>query len=149
MVEIVKDLWRSSGPAALHKQRHPEQAVQVHVWAVSEHLQGGRLHRLFGQPGLVLWTLKKCFLVFTWNLPCSSLCPLPLFLTLGTAEECTPLSFQPPFRYIYMLIITLMSLLFSRPKNSISLSLLSYKRCSSLCTVAIHWTFLVFCTGYI
>ena len=98
---------------------------------------------------LVIHVAQKCFLVFTWNLPCSSLCPLPLFLTLGTAEECTPLSFQPPFRYIYMLIITLMSLLFSRPKNSISLSLLSYKRCSSLCTVAIHWTFLVFCTGYI
>ena len=98
---------------------------------------------------LVIHVAQKCFLVFTWNLPCSSLCPLLLFLTLGTAEECSPLSFQPPFRYIYMLIISLMSVLFSRPKNSISLSLLSYKRCSSLCTVAIHWTFLVFCTGYI
>ena len=76
---------------------------------------------------LVIHVAQKCFLVFTWNLPCSSLCPLLLFLTLGTAEECSPLSFQPPFRYIYMLIISLMSVLFSRPKSSISLSLLSYK----------------------
>ena len=37
--------------------------------------------------GSVTPTVRKCFLMFKRNLLCLSLCPLPLVLSLGTAEK--------------------------------------------------------------
>ena len=36
--------------------------------------------------------VKKLFLMFIWNFPCSSLCPLPLVLSQGTAQYSLALS---------------------------------------------------------
>lgn len=55
------------------------------------------------QPVPVLFVtlaLKKHFLMFQWNLPCSDLCPLILLLMLSTTEESLALSsLQSPFSY--------------------------------------------------
>ncbi|KAK4810494.1 hypothetical protein QYF61_004274, partial [Mycteria americana] len=50
MVEVGRDLWRSSGPTPLCQQGHLEPVAQDHVQTAFEHLQGGRLHNLPGQP---------------------------------------------------------------------------------------------------
>lgn len=39
---------------------------------------------------------RKVFLMFEQNFPCSSLCPLPLVLPLGTTEKSLALSFLHP-----------------------------------------------------
>jgi len=44
MLEIGRDLWRSSGPSPLLKQGHLEPIAQDHVQTSSEYLQIGRLH---------------------------------------------------------------------------------------------------------
>ena len=50
MVEVGRDLWRSSCLAPLLKQGHLELVAQDHVQMVFEYLQGGRLHNPSGQP---------------------------------------------------------------------------------------------------
>ena len=52
IVEVGRDLWRSSGPTTLLKQGHLEQVVQDCVQTAFEYLQG--LHHLSGQPVPVL-----------------------------------------------------------------------------------------------
>jgi len=48
--------------------------------------------------------VKKLFLMFIWNFPCSSLCPLPLVLLLGTTERSlASFSWLPYFRYLNVL----------------------------------------------
>jgi len=51
MVEIGRDLWRSSNPTPLLNQGQPEQAAQDHVLV---YLRGWRLQNLSGQPLPVL-----------------------------------------------------------------------------------------------
>lgn len=59
-------------------------------------------------------TVWKCFLMFRWKLS-SSLCPLPLFLALGTTvKSMAASSFHPPFSYLYTWIRSPSQLLFSR-----------------------------------
>jgi len=41
MVEVGRDLWRSSGPTSLFKQGHLESVGQNHVQKTLEYLQGG------------------------------------------------------------------------------------------------------------
>jgi len=48
MVEVGRDLCRSSGPILCLKQGHPEPAAQVHVQTAFEYLQEGGLHNLAG-----------------------------------------------------------------------------------------------------
>jgi len=43
MVEVGRDLWRSSCPTHLLKQGHLETVTQDHVQTAFEYLQGGRL----------------------------------------------------------------------------------------------------------
>ena len=50
MIEVGKDLWRSSGPTTLLKQGCLELAAQGHVHIVFECLQGWRRHNLTWQP---------------------------------------------------------------------------------------------------
>ena len=54
MVEVGRDLWRSSGPTSLLKQGHLKLVAQDHVQMDFEDLQGWRLHNLSGQPVLML-----------------------------------------------------------------------------------------------
>jgi len=50
MVEVGRQLLRSTGPTPLLKQGHLEQVVQDCVQSSFEHLQGWRFHILSGQP---------------------------------------------------------------------------------------------------
>ena len=54
MVEVGRELWRSSGPIPLLKQGHLQLVVQDHVQMDVEYLQGWRLHNLSEQSGAVL-----------------------------------------------------------------------------------------------
>ena len=48
-----------------------------------------------------LHSMCQCFLMFRRNFLCSSLCPLPLSLPVGTTEKSlTPSSLHPSFRYL-------------------------------------------------
>jgi len=60
-------------------------------------------------------TGQNCFLIFIGNLLCFRLGPLPLVLALGTTEKSLALSsFHAPFRYLYTLRRSPLSLPFSR-----------------------------------
>jgi len=48
---------------------------------------------------LVTLTVKKFFLMFRQSLPCSSLCPLSLVLSLGTTRKYLAPSLRPAFGY--------------------------------------------------
>uniref|UniRef100_A0A8B9P213 CUB and sushi domain-containing protein 3 n=1 Tax=Apteryx owenii TaxID=8824 RepID=A0A8B9P213_APTOW len=54
MVEVGRDLWRSSSPTPLLKQGHLEHVAQDCIQAGFEYLQRRRLHHLSGQPVPVL-----------------------------------------------------------------------------------------------
>ena len=58
MVEVGRDLWRSSSPISLLKQDLLERITQGYVQVAFEYLQGMRLHSLSGQPVLVLCHLN-------------------------------------------------------------------------------------------
>jgi len=49
VVEIGRDLWRSSGPACLLRQSHLEPVAHDHVQMAFEYLQGWRLRSCPGQ----------------------------------------------------------------------------------------------------
>uniref|UniRef100_A0A8C3JB82 Symplekin n=1 Tax=Calidris pygmaea TaxID=425635 RepID=A0A8C3JB82_9CHAR len=93
--------------------------------------------------GSVTLTPKKFFLRLEWNFPWSSLCPLPLVLSLGTTEKSpAPSSFNPPFRSLSAFRRSPLSLLLSRLKSPSSLSLSSSGRCSNPLIIfdALRWT---------
>lgn len=50
IVKVARDLWRSSGPTPLLKQRHLDQFAQDYGQMAVEDLQGGRLYNLHGKP---------------------------------------------------------------------------------------------------
>jgi len=54
MTEVGRDLWRSSCPTPLLKQKHLQQIAQDDVQLAFEYLQGRKLHNLPGQPVPVL-----------------------------------------------------------------------------------------------
>ena len=54
MLEVKRDLWRSSGQHRLLKQDHLQPISQDHVQMAFEYLQGWRHHNFFGQPLPVL-----------------------------------------------------------------------------------------------
>lgn len=74
MVEVGRDVQRSSAPTSLLRQGHLDQVAQDCVHTVAEYLQGWRLHNLSG-PSVLNPTVKKIFLIFRWNLLSFSLCP--------------------------------------------------------------------------
>jgi len=121
-----------------------------------EYLQRWRLHCLSGLPVqcLVTLTVQTCFLMFGGNLLCFILCLLTLVLSLGTTEKSLAASsLCSPFRYLYTLMRSHQSLLFSRFNSPSSLSLSLSERCSSalIIFVALCWTLssmsLSLCTG--
>ena len=61
---------------------------------------------------LVTLTVRKDFLIFTWNILCFSLCPLPLVLSLGTTEKSLPSpSLHSVLGYLCLLTRSLLRLL--------------------------------------
>lgn len=146
MVELGKDLRRSTGLTTLIKKGHLELVVQEHVRRAFENLQGWRHHNLLRKPVPGLWKKNislqlKVFLTFRQNFLCFSLCPLPLVLLWDTTRKSLgPSSLCPPFKYFYTLTISPLSLLLSMLNGSLSLS--SYGWCSSpfIIFVALSWT---------
>ena len=77
------------------------------------------------------------------NLLCFSFCPLPLVLSLGTTEKSlAPSSLHFAFSYLYTLIRSALSLLFSRLNSPSALGLSSCERCFSPFDIfpVLHWT---------
>lgn len=92
MVEVgrspLKGIWST-------KNCHPEQVAQDHIQVAFEGLHVRRLHKLSGQPVLMLsiYSKKNSFLVYRGNLLYFSLCPpLPLVLSLDITEKNLALS---------------------------------------------------------
>lgn len=74
-------------------------------------------------------TGKNCFLMFGGSPLCFSLCPLPLLLSLSATGKSVALSSKYlPFRYLYLLISSSLSLLFTRLSSPSSFSLSSRER---------------------
>jgi len=66
MVEVSRDLWRSTSPTALRKQGQPEQVAQGHVELGCEYLQGWSLHNHSGHlcQYLTALTVKKLWVFY-------------------------------------------------------------------------------------
>jgi len=80
MADVGRDLWRSPCPIPPARAGPPG----IRLLAVSE--DGD--YSFFGHPVAVLGHPQKIFfLMFTWNLLCFSLCPLPPVLSLVTSEQ--------------------------------------------------------------
>lgn len=106
LFERSQNSWNRQGPlkatwsSTLFTQIPLKHINQGHAHVAFEYLQGRRY--LPGQPvPVVCHPHSKTFLlVFSQNFLCSSLCPLPLILSLGTTDKSVaPSSWQPPFRY--------------------------------------------------
>jgi len=89
MVGVGRDLCGSSSPTPLQKQDHLQQAAQDRVQAVLNISREGDSTTSLGSlfQCSITFRGKKFFLMFSWNFPCFSLCPLPLVLLLGTTEK--------------------------------------------------------------
>ena len=89
MSGIGMDLKRSSHPISLPEQEYLDKVIQEHIQAGFECLHRRRPQSLSGQPVQcsVTLTVNKVFLVFVWNLLCSSLYPLPLVLSLDITKR--------------------------------------------------------------
>lgn len=101
-----------------------QQVAQENVWLGFENPHRWRLINLSGKPVLVLDS-NKYFLVFSWNLMCSYLCPLPLVLSVGTTEiSLAPSSFLP-IKYLDTLV---RFPLFLGKKNTMSSRICPHKK---------------------
>jgi len=88
MAWVAKDHSAHPVPTPCYVQgRQPaDQAAQSHIQSGLECLQGWGIHSLLGQPVqcvTILW-VKNSFLISNLNLPCLSLRPFPLVLSLPT-----------------------------------------------------------------
>jgi len=89
MAAFGRDLYGSSSPAPLTKKGHLQQAAQDLVQVGLNISREGDSTTSLGKVFQCSVTLrgKKFFLMFSWNFPCFSLCPLPLVLSLGTTDK--------------------------------------------------------------
>lgn len=116
MVKIGRGRWKSSDIVSLLKKVHLKQVAQEDAQVSFENLPGGdsivSSNNLFQRK--LLYYVKKCFLVFRWNCLGSSICPLPLLLSLVSTQKsllhlsCNLLQVFIPTDEIFL------SLLFSR-----------------------------------
>ena len=75
-----------STPCYVQGHQPPDPAAQSHIQRGLECLQGWGIHSLLGQPVPVChhFCVKNFFLISNLNLPCLSLKPFPLVLSLST-----------------------------------------------------------------
>lgn len=116
MVGVGSHLWRSSGP--LPPQAGPHRASCQGPCSdgfLNIYTDGDPTASL-GNPCQcsITLTVKKCFLVFKWNLMCFSSCLVPFVLSLGTTERnLAPSSSFPLIRCLHTLGRSPQSFLFS------------------------------------
>ena len=88
MAWVEKDCNAHPVPTPCYVQGHQpaDQAAQSHIQPGLECLQGWGIHSLLGQPVQCVTTLwvKNFHLISNLNLPCLSLKPFPLILSLST-----------------------------------------------------------------
>lgn len=128
-------LWRSSGSTPFYKQGHLEPLARVYVQIAAEEADSTNSTAQHS-------TAQQCFLVFKWKLLCSSMCPLPLVLTLSiTAKSLTPFSLHPSLG-IYRHWWDPLSLIFYRLSipSSLSLSWQEGYSCPFIILMALCWT---------
>lgn len=105
MVEIGTDIWRPPCPwSSKATQNWLPRTISKSLLRISK--EGDHTTSLGNLCQYsVTYTALKCFLIFGRNFLCSSLCPLPLVLSLGTTEKSLALSsLHPPFRYLSKVI---------------------------------------------
>lgn len=140
ITDVGRDLLRATSQTSPLKQDQLQQVAQDCIQPSFEYVQQWRLHNLSGKTVSVTTFMVKKYFCFSW---CFSLCPLALFLSVGTTEKNLSVSSQIPFtRHLYTFMRHPLSLLFSRVNRPSSLKVSSYKRSSSSFTVFIvlHWT---------
>ena len=97
MVWVGRDVTDHLVQPPCHGQRHLslDQGAQSPVQADLEHCQGGGSHSFFGQPVPVPHTLigEDFFLISDLNLPCLSLKPSPLVLSLHALVKSPSLAY--------------------------------------------------------
>ena len=83
-------------PCYVQGRQPADQAAQSHIQPGLECLQGWGIHSLLGQPVQCVTTLwgKNFLLISDLNLPCLSLKPFPLVLSLSTLVNSRCLSCQ-------------------------------------------------------
>lgn len=79
VVEVGRNLWRSSGPTPLLKWGHPEPVAQDPVQMAFGDGDSTTSLANLGQCSVTL-IVTKCFPMFMWHLLCFSLYPSPLVL---------------------------------------------------------------------
>jgi len=104
-VEVERDLWRSSSPNPPLKLECPEpfpRTMSRWLWKISK--WSDATNSRGNCASAVNHSIKNCFLVFKRNTLCSSLCILPLVITLGTTgKSLAPSPFYSFLRYLYKL----------------------------------------------
>lgn len=128
-----KGFQRTSGvPTILPKKGHLQQVAQDHVQLAFEDLQGARLHRFSGKPVSMLHhPHSKVFPDTQRERPVFEFDPI-VSCCVTMEKRLAPFSsFHPPFRCLYKLMRSLLSLPFTVLNFSISLCLSSQDRCFS------------------
>jgi len=105
MLGVRRDLCGSPSPTPCPSrvtQSRLHSTLSRRVWNISrEGDSTTSLGNLF-QGSIIL--KGKFFLIFRWNFPCFSLCPLPLVLSLGTTEKSHSVIILPAQRMTWMLL---------------------------------------------
>ena len=116
-------------PCYVQGRQPAAQAAQSHIQPGLECLQGWGIHSLLGQPVQCITTLwvNNFLLISNLNLPCLSLKPLPLVLSLSTLINSHFPSLQILEGHNEE---KAQSLLFSKLNKPSSLNLSSQERCS-------------------
>ena len=114
-----------STPCYMQSQQPPDQAAQSHIQPGLECLQGWGIHILFRQPVPVRHhPLVNFLLTSKLNLPCLSLKPFPLVLSLSTLiNSHSPSCLYVPFKYWKATMRSPWSLLLSKLNKPSSLNL--------------------------
>lgn len=121
ITECLRWEGASDGHLVISTQARPPKAGCL--WPC---FQGGRLHAL---SGLSHPHSLKCFLIFRQTILCFSWCPLLLVFSLGTMKRAwLHLLLQPPFRCLYTLMRSSLSLFFSRLHSSSAQPFIIWKR---------------------
>ena len=107
-------------PCYVQGRQPAAQAAQSHIQPGLECLQGWGIHSLLGQPVQYVTTLwgKNFLLISNLNLPCLSLKPFPLVLSLcALVNNHSPSCLYAPFKYWKAVVRSPWSLLFSKLRS--------------------------------
>jgi len=134
-------------PCYVQGRQPADQAAQSHIQPGLGCLQGWGIHSLLGQPVQCVTTfwVKNFLLISNLNLPCVSLRPFPLVLSLLILiNSCSLFCLYTPFNYWKAVMRSTQSLLFSKLNKPSSLNLSSQEGCSSpliiIITISLDWS---------